>query len=72
MSDHFHLEPTPTFIRRSEAACGPLGPEDVSGWQLRIPTGFSTGPHCQDHTGLLETNMAESGPRRIGRHVHQT
>ncbi len=38
----------------SEAACGPLGREDVYGRQLHLPAWFSAGTRHQDHPGVLK------------------
>jgi hypothetical protein len=36
------------------AACGPLGPENVSRQLLRLPAGFGCNPHSRDHSQVLE------------------
>ncbi len=42
------------FIRTFAAVCGPPGPENVSGWQPRLPGEFGASPHCLDHPEVLE------------------
>jgi hypothetical protein len=44
----------PMFIRTFAAVCGPPGPENVSGWQARLPGEFGASPHCLDHPEVLE------------------